>query len=94
MRIPHFENESEEASWWFANRDTLTEEFERAAREGRLKRESPLLERIRARSIVLPLSSHERTALHTLAQRRGMEDEKYALELLQRALGDELDKEQ
>jgi hypothetical protein len=39
--IPNFSSEAEEAEWWYANREWLTQEFLQAAKEGRLKRGSP-----------------------------------------------------
>ncbi|WP_263350832.1 hypothetical protein [Acidicapsa acidisoli] len=38
LKIPKFATEAEEAKWWFDNREKLSDEFERAAKEGRLKR--------------------------------------------------------
>lgn len=38
LKIPKFANEAEEAQWWFDNREKFSEEFHRAAREGRLRR--------------------------------------------------------
>ena len=36
--VPKFENESEEARWWFENQDAVDDEFDLAEREGRLGR--------------------------------------------------------
>jgi predicted metal-dependent hydrolase len=36
--IPAFATEAEEAKWWFENQGLIDKEFEKAAREGRLKR--------------------------------------------------------
>jgi hypothetical protein len=38
MKLPKFETEAEEAKWWYDNRNLLSEEFEKAAKEGRLRR--------------------------------------------------------
>jgi hypothetical protein len=38
LKIPEFANESEEAKWWFENRDKVSGEFLKAAKEGRLGR--------------------------------------------------------
>lgn len=38
LKIPKFENEAEEAKWWYDNREKLSEEFHKAAKEGRLRR--------------------------------------------------------
>ncbi len=37
LKIPKFATEAEEAKWWFDNEDLIAAEFEKAAREGRLR---------------------------------------------------------
>jgi hypothetical protein len=94
--IPKFSSEAEEAEWWYANREWLTQEFVQAAKEGRLKRGSTVMERLRARQtgwLTVPLSSDELTKIHDLAQRRGMEDAMYARDLLHDALDREEEQE-
>jgi len=39
-KMPKFENEAEEAQWWFDHRDDLSDEFARRAAEGTLGEES------------------------------------------------------
>ncbi len=39
--IPRFKTEVEEAAWWDAHPDFLAEQFEKAAKEGRLQRGIP-----------------------------------------------------
>jgi hypothetical protein len=36
LKIPAFASEAEEAKWWFENEDLIAEEFQKAAKEGRL----------------------------------------------------------
>ena len=36
--IPAFASEAEEAKWWFENEELISDEFQKAAAEGRLKR--------------------------------------------------------
>jgi hypothetical protein len=36
--IPAFASEAEEAKWWFENQELISDEFQKAAAEGRLKR--------------------------------------------------------
>ncbi|MBZ5624267.1 MAG: hypothetical protein LAQ69_37060 [Acidobacteriia bacterium] len=94
--IPNFSSEAEEADWWYANREWLTQEFLQAAKEGRLKKGSTVMERLRARqstSLTVPLSSDEFAKIHDLAQRRGMEDAMYARDLLHKALDREEEQE-
>jgi len=38
LKIPKFATEAEEAKWWYDNRDKLSDEFDKAAKEGRLRR--------------------------------------------------------
>jgi hypothetical protein len=38
LKIPKFATEAEEAKWWYDNRDKVSDEFEKAAKEGRLRR--------------------------------------------------------
>lgn len=39
--VPKFESEAEEAKWWYDNRGKLSDEFEQAFKEGRLRRGGP-----------------------------------------------------
>ena len=38
LKIPKFATEAEEAKWWFENQDLVFNEFQKAAKEGRLGR--------------------------------------------------------
>lgn len=38
LKIPKFATEAEEAKWWYENEELIAKEFEKAAKEGRLKR--------------------------------------------------------
>ncbi len=38
LKIPQFATEAEEAKWWYDNREKVSEEFQKAAKEGRLGR--------------------------------------------------------
>ena len=37
FKIPAFADEAEEAKWWFENQELVADEFEKAAKEGRLR---------------------------------------------------------
>lgn len=37
LKIPKFATEAEEAKWWFENDEKIFEEFQKAAKEGRLR---------------------------------------------------------
>jgi hypothetical protein len=87
-KIPQFASEAEEADWWYANREWLSEEFERAAKEGRLKRGSTVLERIRAAQqlLTVPLTAEDLSSLRDLARRHGADEQSYAGALLHEAI--------
>ena len=38
FKLPKFANEAEEAKWWYENQELIADEFEKAAKEGRLER--------------------------------------------------------
>jgi hypothetical protein len=38
FKLPAFANEAEEAKWWYENQELIADEFEKAAKEGRLRR--------------------------------------------------------
>lgn len=38
LKVPKFATEAEEAKWWYNNRELVSEEFQKAAKEGRLRR--------------------------------------------------------
>jgi predicted DNA binding CopG/RHH family protein len=37
FKLPKFANEDEEAKWWYENRELISDEFQKAAKEGQLK---------------------------------------------------------
>ena len=92
-KIPKFSSESEEADWWYANREWVEQEFEQAAREGRLKQGSTVLNRIRAatgsNSLTDPLSADDLSKLRNLAAQQGQDEAAYAGALLHEALEQE-----
>ena len=89
-KIPQFSSEAEEAQWWYENREWLTEEFQKAAREGRLKRGSTILERVResqrSHSLTITLSTENLAKIHALAEKRKLDSSVIASELLSNAL--------
>src|ERR1700736_4903820 len=88
--IPKFSSESEEADWWYANREWVEQEFEQAAREGKLKQGSTVLNGIRAatgsNSLTVPLSADDLSRLRRLAAEQGQDEAAYAGALLHEAL--------
>jgi hypothetical protein len=55
LKLPNFKSEAEEAKWWCDNRELLSDEFERAAKEGRLQR-GGIRRLLDERGIALPQS--------------------------------------
>ncbi len=37
FKLPKWANEDEEAKWWYENQELIADEFEKAAKEGRLR---------------------------------------------------------
>jgi predicted DNA binding CopG/RHH family protein len=85
MKIPKFANETEEADWWYENRDMVTREFERAEAEGRLGRGTAMkLALQREHSIQLDTEDAERA--RAAAERKGMQYQAYVKMLIHEAL--------
>lgn len=38
FKLPKFANEDEEAKWWYENQELIADEFEKAMKEGRIRR--------------------------------------------------------
>jgi len=53
LKIPKFASEAEEAKWWYDNREIVSAEFQKAAKEGRLRR-SGVARLLAERGIPLP----------------------------------------
>ena len=88
LDIPHFENEEQEANWWFENRDQVTAAFERAAKEGRLRQGSGAIAALLRRqgALSLRIVGEDLIAIRKLASTEGKPEEKYAAALLHEAL--------
>jgi hypothetical protein len=81
LEVPKFANESEEARWWFDNRDAVADEFELAEREGRLGRGSA------ARlANAISLDPEDAVRARSLAQQRGLDYEAYVKMVVHQAL--------
>jgi hypothetical protein len=80
MTIPKFANETEEADWWYEHRKEVSQEFAKAAKEGRLRR-GTLARLAGLRPATVRLNIADAQKADTAAQKRGMEFSAY-LELL------------
>jgi len=79
--IPRFRSEAQEAAWWDANPDFLVEQFELAAKQGKLQRGLPKSTSVIIRIPVLDLQTAQR-----LAERKGLPYQTYMKMLLHQAL--------
>jgi predicted DNA binding CopG/RHH family protein len=88
LDIPHFDNEDQEANWWFENRDQVTAAFERAAKEGRLRRGSGAIAALLSRqgALNLRIAGEDLATIRKLASGEGQPEEVYAAALLHKAL--------
>jgi hypothetical protein len=69
LKIPKFATKAEEADWWYDNREIVSAEFQKAAKEGRLRR-GGVAHLLAERSIPFPQSQ----ALPTTTIRLDPED--------------------
>jgi hypothetical protein len=87
--LPKFANETEEADWWYAQRDRLTEEAAAALARGELKERrlppSPLTGRS-AKSVTIRVPEQDLARAQDLAAKRGVGCQTYLKMLLHEAL--------
>ena len=91
LDIPHFDTPDQEAEWWYENRDRVEAAFERAEREGRLKRGSGAIAAALRRktgeaTLTVRISEQDLAAIRDLASREGQNDKTYAAALLHQAI--------
>jgi len=82
---PKFANESEEARWWFENQDLIDDEFELAAKEGRLGH-GTAVRRANAAALAVSLDPEDVARAQAQAERRGLEYQTYVKMVLHQAL--------
>jgi len=85
LEVPKFANESEEARWWFENREAVADEFELAEREGRLGR-GTVVRRANAAADAIALDPEDVKRARAQAERRGLEYQTYVKMVVHRAL--------
>jgi DNA-binding MarR family transcriptional regulator len=100
LRIPHFENEEQEAQWWYDHRNEVEEDFVQGLKDGRVKRASEtergrrviraakraLAAREAAKAFIASASEQDRERFHDLAIKAGLDDETYIQQMLLSAL--------
>jgi predicted DNA binding CopG/RHH family protein len=83
-RIPKFKSESQEAEWWDAHPEVITELFLKARKEGKIKRLPVVRGATRSVTIRMPIGDIE--AAQDLAGKRGLPYQTYIKGLLHQAL--------
>lgn len=85
LKIPDFENEAEEAKWWFDHQDEVAEAFEKAASEGRLGR-GTVARKGPTPTTTIRLDPEDISRARKQAQRKGLRYQTYLKMLLREAL--------
>src|SRR5271169_6669753 len=83
-RMPRFKSEAEEAAWWDRNPDFLADQFEKAAKEGRILRGLP--GRGVTRSVTIRLAVKDVETAQALAAKTGLPYQTYIKTVLHQAL--------
>lgn len=84
--IPEFTNEAEEAAWWDAHPEVITERFRQAKAEGRLRRLSQTSLPGAANSTTVRIPAGELARVRDFAAKRGVSYQEYLHMLLHEAL--------
>jgi predicted DNA binding CopG/RHH family protein len=85
LKIPKFENETDEANWAFEHREDLASAFLRAAQEGRV-RQGTLKQRGITPPTTIRLAPEDISRARLLAERRGLRYQTYLKMLIHEAL--------
>lgn len=83
-KAPKFKSEAEEAEWWDQNPEFIADQFEKAAREGRILRGLP--GRGATRSVTIRLAVKDVEIAQTLAAKMGLPYQTYIKTVLHQAL--------
>jgi predicted DNA binding CopG/RHH family protein len=84
--IPNFTCEEEEAAWWDAHPEVLTEQFQRAKQQGRIQRLSQTNLPGASETVTIRIPQQELTRARELAAKRGLWYQTYLTLLLHEAL--------
>jgi predicted DNA binding CopG/RHH family protein len=82
--IPKFNTEKEEAEWWDAHPDVITELFLKAKKEGKIKRLPVVRGATKPITIRMPIADIE--TAQEIAEKRGLPYQTYIKGLLHQAL--------
>jgi predicted DNA binding CopG/RHH family protein len=91
MIVPKFENDDQEADWWFDNRELVSQEFQKAAAEGRLGRGTVVRRMAEAQtrkeaSSPIQLDSIDASKAQAVAARKGIPYQTYIKAIIHEAL--------
>lgn len=84
IRVPQFKSEKEEAEWWDAHPEVITELFMRAKVKGRIKRLPASRAETKPITLRMPVADIE--AARQMAEKRGLPYQTYLKGLLHQAL--------
>ena len=87
--IPSFANEQEEAAWWDAHPDVLTDRFQHARQQGSVRRLSETTLPGASETVTIRIPNDELTRARKLAAKRGLRYQTYLKMLLHEALDNE-----
>ena len=83
-RIPKFKTEKEEAAWWDAHPEVITELFLKAKKEGKIKRLPVVRGATKSLTLRMPIADIE--AAREIAGKRGLPYQTYIKGLVHQAL--------
>jgi len=84
--IPKFASEAEEADWWFDNRELLADQFEQAAKEGRLGRGTAMQRLGIPPPTMIRLEPNDMTRAKSIAEKKGLPYQAYLESVIHEAL--------
>ncbi len=87
--VPNFATEQEEAEWWDAHPELLTQRFQAAKQKGQLRRLSQTQLPRDGQTATIRISVEELARVREFAARRGLSDQAYVETLLHEALDNE-----
>jgi len=93
INVPNLANETEEADWWYDNRERHGDDFAAASRDGQVGRGSGIVQYLAQLQKAQELLPNREDAVHLtkLAFRKGVDVEAYLQELVHKAIMQELD---
>ena len=87
LNLPKFDNEAEEARWWYENQNLLAEEFHRSATNGTLKQGTAMRRALEFEAAsTIQLDPDDISRARILAEKRGLKYQTYLKTLIHEAL--------